>query len=271
MSIEEIEINKDNLDLQSYLTVTANLLESYNKKIADSSGDLELKDLKQIMQDVNEAFSLFQNIKNTTLETDLSTVQLLDQDFKTKNTDLTQKIESLNTVLLDLETKLQSDYFKGDSFVYDMFTPEQLLALKGEQGIQGIQGLTGDAFTYNMFTPEQLEALRGEQGIQGEVGESFLLDYTLLADYQTTKNTGDVVLSEIYMNFDYLLVFHSFYDGNFKKFEILPTHLLELNSNYCFTPVTTHYFQMKLVDNLTFSIVATSNGWLRQIYGLGRK
>lgn len=36
---------------------------------------------------------------------------------------------------------------------------------------QGAKGDTGDPFTYDMFTEEQLEALRGPQGIQGERGD----------------------------------------------------------------------------------------------------
>lgn len=74
---------------------------------------------------------------------------------------------------------------KGDSgaaFTYDMFTEEQLAALKGEkgdkgdtgaQGIQGVKGEKGDngaAFTYDMFTAEQLSSLKGEKGDTGETG-----------------------------------------------------------------------------------------------------
>ena len=82
----------------------------------------------------------------------------------------------------------------GKDFTYDMFTEEQLEALRGpqgpqgEQGLQGEQGPAGKDFTYDMFTEEQLKALigpqgpegiqgpqgpkgdQGEQGIQGEIG-----------------------------------------------------------------------------------------------------
>ena len=61
----------------------------------------------------------------------------------------------------------------GEPFTYDMFTPEQLSALKGEkgdQGEQGIQGRRGEAFTYDDFTAEQLASLKGEKGDQGEQG-----------------------------------------------------------------------------------------------------
>lgn len=80
---------------------------------------------------------------------------------------------------------------RGAPFTYEDFTEEQLAALKGEQGIQGIQGEQGkpftyedftpaqlaalkgekgDAFTYEDFTPEQLEKLKGEKGERGETG-----------------------------------------------------------------------------------------------------
>lgn len=70
----------------------------------------------------------------------------------------------------------------GAAFTYDMFTEEQLAALKGEkgdkgdtgaQGIQGVKGEKGDtgaAFTYDMFTAEQLSSLKGAKGDKGETG-----------------------------------------------------------------------------------------------------
>ena len=42
---------------------------------------------------------------------------------------------------------------------------------QGEKGDTGEQGSTGKDFTYDMFTPEQLAALKGPQGPQGEQGE----------------------------------------------------------------------------------------------------
>lgn len=41
---------------------------------------------------------------------------------------------------------------------------------QGEQGIQGPKGDPGDPFTYDMFTAEQLAALKGEKGEKGDTG-----------------------------------------------------------------------------------------------------
>ena len=54
---------------------------------------------------------------------------------------------------------------KGDAFTYDDFTPEQLEALKGPQGEQGIQGPSGQDGAQGIQGPQ------GEQGIQGPAGK----------------------------------------------------------------------------------------------------
>lgn len=68
----------------------------------------------------------------------------------------------------------------GAAFTYDMFTEEQLAALKGykgdkgdkgDTGSKGEKGDTGAAFTYDMFTVDQLAALKGEKGDKGDKGE----------------------------------------------------------------------------------------------------
>ena len=109
----------------------------------------------------------------------------------------------------------------GAAFTYDMFTPEQLEALrgpqgeqgpkgdtglKGEQGIQGEKGDQGEpgpagadgkdgaAFTYDMFTEEQLEALRGPQGEQGPIGpKGETGDVPNLEDYVTKDLLSDEI------------------------------------------------------------------------------
>lgn len=61
----------------------------------------------------------------------------------------------------------------GAAFTYDMFTAEQLEALKvkGDPGDKGDKGDKGDAFTYADFTDEQLLALKGAKGDKGDQGE----------------------------------------------------------------------------------------------------
>lgn len=45
------------------------------------------------------------------------------------------------------------------------------IGLQGERGLQGEKGDKGDSFTYDDFTPEQLLALKGEKGDKGDKGE----------------------------------------------------------------------------------------------------
>lgn len=73
----------------------------------------------------------------------------------------------------------------GKPFTYDMFTPEQLVALKGPKGepfrysdftqdqlnaLKGPKGDKGEPFRYSDFTAEQLLALRGPKGDPGSGG-----------------------------------------------------------------------------------------------------
>ena len=52
---------------------------------------------------------------------------------------------------------------KGDPFLYEDFTPEQLEGLRGPQGEPG-------PLTFADFTPEQIEIIRGPQGAKGDTG-----------------------------------------------------------------------------------------------------
>ena len=74
---------------------------------------------------------------------------------------------------IKIEVKFGLKGDKGDAFVYENFTAEQLEKLKGPKGDTGEKGETGEKgnpFVYSDFTSEQLESLRGPQGIQGEQG-----------------------------------------------------------------------------------------------------
>ena len=79
---------------------------------------------------------------------------------------------------------------RGDDFTYDMFTPEQLEALK----VKGDKGDKGDAFTFDDFTPEQLESLKvkGEDGMSAnEILMSPDPEKYFLEIYG--KTTGDII------------------------------------------------------------------------------
>lgn len=75
--------------------------------------------------------------------------------------------------------------------------PQGEVGPQGPQGVQGVQGEKGDtgaAFTYDMFTAEQLEALRGPQGEKGEQGpKGDKGDTPSLDGYATTAYVDEVV------------------------------------------------------------------------------
>ena len=72
--------------------------------------------------------------------------------------------------------------------------------LNGEQGLQGIQGppgppgKDGKSFTYDMFTSEQLEALKGPRGEQGPPSNSANVD---LSAYTTKQDVDNLYLKKV--------------------------------------------------------------------------
>ena len=75
--------------------------------------------------------------------------------------------------------------------------------LNGEQGVQGIQGppgppgapgKDGKSFTYDMFTSEQLEALKGPRGEQGPPGAGANVD---LSPYATKQEADNLYLKKV--------------------------------------------------------------------------
>ena len=83
-------------------------------------------------------------------------------------------VEEINSRLFALENNTSDLNEMRDNIILLENEVEELkengVGEQGPEGPMGPQGEKGDAFTYDDFTPEQLEALRGEQGIQGEVG-----------------------------------------------------------------------------------------------------
>ena len=121
---------------------------------------------------------------------------LIDISVDGTNIDLSKYVtkEFVEEQIAAIELKEGPAGQDGKDFTYDMFTQEQLEALRGpagKDGAMGLQGLPGQDgkdgapgqdgkdFTYDMFTEEQLQLLRGpvgpegpegKQGIQGEQG-----------------------------------------------------------------------------------------------------
>ena len=69
------------------------------------------------------------------------------------------------------QAKLNAGILKGDTGAIGPKGEKGEKGSKGDQGIQGLKGEKGDAFTYEDFTPEQLLALKGEKGDKGDPGE----------------------------------------------------------------------------------------------------
>lgn len=76
----------------------------------------------------------------------------------------------------------------GKPFTYDMFTQEQLEALKGPKGDTGLQGPKGEPFRYEDFTQEQLEKLKGPAGTGGNID---------LSAYTTKKDADNLYLKKV--------------------------------------------------------------------------
>ena len=68
--------------------------------------------------------------------------------------------------------------------------PEGPQGPAGKDGVNGKDGKDGAAFTYNMFTNEQLEALRGPQGPAGEDGRDGTVSFEELTDSQRESLRG---------------------------------------------------------------------------------
>ena len=78
--------------------------------------------------------------------------------------------------------------------------------INGEQGLQGIQGppgppgapgRDGKSFTYDMFTPEQLEALKGPRGEQGPPGPPGTGANVDLSAYTTKQDADNLYLKKV--------------------------------------------------------------------------
>lgn len=133
MAIEPLELNKDNLALSSFLSILSNISETYNRLLENA--DITIDETQKLMSNTVEAYSFFEQIKNSSIETDISQVDILKTN--------------LDAIILDIQIKIDNGTLKGAPFTFDDFTAEQKEELKGQ------------AFTYDNFTTEQKEELKG--------------------------------------------------------------------------------------------------------------
>lgn len=122
---------------------------------------------EQAITKVDEAISNMTNIDGLTnyynkIEIDAKLDGLQAGDVDLANYYNKQEID---TKLDDIELTPGPKGDKGDAFTYADFTPEQLLALKGEKGDAGPQGLQGIQGDQGPVGP------KGEPGVQGPAGK----------------------------------------------------------------------------------------------------
>lgn len=122
---------------------------------------------------------------------------------------------------------------------------------QGEQGRRGLQGPVGDPFTYDMFTPEQLEALRGPegkqglQGIPGQDGQQGPSGVQIVGSILEIKPTTDVAVLDT--NGPEVLLLTK---------EDLPTKVSELENDKNYATVSYVNRQIASLDTEVFLLVS---------------
>lgn len=147
-------------------------------EMPDESQESALKEAVRLLQEASEKLKDFEEVKGyvpkISVEQTEDGARIVAYDHANGETEA----ELLNGAKGD----------KGEPFVYEDFTPEQLEALRGEKGdpfvyddftqeqLEALKGEPGKTFTYDDFTPEQLEALKGEPGHTPEKGIDYFTE-----------------------------------------------------------------------------------------------
>ena len=95
-------------------------------------------------------------------------------------------------------------------------------------------------------------------------------DLTLLADFQTLKNSGNITLSESIENFDLLVFIISHTEGGYITSSFFPVEFLHFEQSYILNQYDTMYLGFEFFTNSEIKIL-NGSAWLRKIIGLGRK
>uniref|UniRef100_UPI00404790AE hypothetical protein n=1 Tax=Aliarcobacter sp. TaxID=2321116 RepID=UPI00404790AE len=163
-----------------FIATLENTLLTLAKRYESFAQDETLKDenIKEFDKEIGDLLLRFKELRD--VKNVLSDIELADS------------INQVQILISQLQSKINDEVFKGDSFTYEDFTPEQIEALK-------VKGDKGDAFIYEDFTPEQIEALKvkgdkgeqGLQGIQGEKGDAFTYQDFTFEQIEVLKVKGD--------------------------------------------------------------------------------
>ena len=83
------------------------------------------------------------------------------------------------------------DGVDGKDFTYDMFTEEQLEALRGPKGPKGDQGIQGEQGPKGEQGPQGEQGPVGEQGPKGEQGKSISIEILTQEEYEALEVKDD--------------------------------------------------------------------------------
>lgn len=181
--------------------------EKYKELISSNLSHAERKDFDSELKQLHE---LLAQMTNSQTVLTFNEIESLKNQFEIKLNEFENILNNIDVSNITLNlTPEQIESLKGDkgqdgqSFTFDMFTPEQLESLKGEKGDKGEDG---QSFTFDMFTPEQLQSLKGDKGDKGDKGEDGLITVDSMTEQQKQEIANLVnVSSALSSNIDLII------------------------------------------------------------------
>jgi len=155
MALENIDPTADSLAVKHFLSVTSNVLERYNQLVQSDGSDVDT--VTKILTQTTEAYNLYSQLRNSDLDITSAQVMALKDD--------------LDSIVADIQSKLDSGFFKGD---------------KGDQGIQGLKGDKGDK------GDQGIQGLKGDKGDKGDEGSSPADEFIAVVGLGLWTNTANV-------------------------------------------------------------------------------
>jgi hypothetical protein len=99
---ETIEIDKNTINIDAFISVSANILESINKQLIEST-ELTLEDRSKLLSQTNEAFAFFTQLKQSYVEGNIDNSSILI-------TNLQDTLASINTQFNDKLVFFDDDF-----------------------------------------------------------------------------------------------------------------------------------------------------------------